>query len=62
MSVGINFLVEGVTVMQWGKQKDNYISVFRKSRKLKVIISKYRFFLAIGRLRININNPFITQE
>ncbi len=43
--------------MQWGKYKDNYISLSKKGKPFKVIIDTSRFFLCFYRLRICIQNP-----
>lgn len=48
--------------MQWGKNSDNFISLYKKQRGLKVIASRYRVFVCFWKVRININNPFLSME
>lgn len=48
--------------IQWGKSKDNFISLYKKSRKFKVIVSISRVFICYKRVRININNPLFDAD
>ncbi|AZU97807.1 hypothetical protein [Vibrio phage LP.2] len=47
--------------MRWGTRGDNFMSIYKKKRPFKVIRDKYRFFMCIGRLRVNIYNPSISR-
>jgi len=43
--------------MQWGKRKDNYISIYKKSRQFKFWLRKSGISFCYKRLRVSINNP-----
>lgn len=47
-------------MLYWGNFKDNMIHVARNRRR-RFILDKHRLYIAVGRLRIRIMNPFISQ-